>query len=37
VDVFKLLLAEKEISGETAEQLLAAFNEIETAVKEDEE
>ena len=36
-DVFKLLLKEKEISGESADVLLAAFNEIETAVKEEEE
>ena len=36
-DVFKLLLNEMQISGENADVLLAAFNEIETAVKEEEE
>ena len=36
IDVFKLMLKEGEITGENAEQLLAAFNEIETAVREDE-
>ena len=37
IDVFKLLLKENEISGEAADQLLSAFNEIETAVHEDEQ
>lgn len=36
VDVFKLMLKESEITGETADQLLTAFNEIETAAREDE-
>ena len=36
VDVFKLMLKESEITGEAADQLLAAFNEIETATREDE-
>ena len=35
-DVFKLLLKESGITGEDAGQLLAAFNEIETATREDE-
>ena len=36
VDVFKLLLKEKDICDEAADELLAAFNEIETAVREEE-
>ena len=36
VDVFKLILQEAEINKETAEKLLGAFNEIETAVREEE-
>ena len=36
VDVFKLMLAENKIADELAEELLAAFNEIETAAREDE-
>ena len=34
VEVFKLMLNESKITGDTAEQLLAAFNEIETAARE---
>ena len=37
VEVFKLMLNENEISGENADLLLAAFNEIETAAREDDE
>lgn len=36
VEVFKLMLKEYEISDDTAAPLLEAFNEIETAVKEEE-
>lgn len=36
VDVFKLMLEENEITGDSADQLLAAFNEIETAAREDD-
>ena len=35
VEVFKLMLTEGNISGNTADQLLAAFNEIETAAREE--
>ena len=37
VEVFKLMLKENGISDETADYLLAAFNEIETTVNEDGE
>ena len=37
VEVFKLMLNENEISGETADSLLAAFNEITTAALEDDQ
>ena len=36
VEVFKLMLKEYEISDDAAAPLLEAFNEIETAVKEEE-
>ena len=36
VEVFKLMLAESEITGDAASQLLAAFNEIETAAREND-
>ena len=34
VEVFKLMLNESKITGDSADQLLAAFNEIETAARE---
>ena len=36
VEVFKLLLKEQQLNDESAAPLLAAFNEIETALKEEE-
>ena len=36
VDVFQMMLVEKQIDGDNADLLLAAFNEIETAAREED-